>query len=293
VLIRYGTEEQRSQILPRILRGEDYWCQGYSEPGAGSDLAALQCAARREGDEFVVNGTKLWTTHAQYANRIFCLVRTSVEARRQGGISFLLMDLDSPGITITPIITLAGEHEVNQVFFDDVRVPAANLVGEPGQGWEIARYLLEFERGGFIMNGLLGRKLARCRRLFGEVFGQSTSCEARALDARIAELDVHLQTIAAAELQCALVQEAGHRPGPEASALKLEFSELLQRIEETTLEILGPRALAYTADRATLDDAHAADQAMVATYLNNRAATVYGGSNEIQRELIANSMAAV
>ena len=293
VLIRYGTEAQRRQYLPRILNGEDYWCQGYSEPGAGSDLAGLQCAARREGDEYVVNGSKIWTTHAHFANRIFCLVRTSVEERRQGGISFLLIDLDTPGITITPIITIGGEHEVNQVFFDDVRVPAVNLVGEPGQGWEIARYLLEFERGGFIVNGLLGRKLARCRRLFDEIFGTAATGEAQALAARIEDLDVQLETIAAAELQCALAQEAGQRPGPEASALKLEFTELIQRIEETTLEVLGPRALAYTADPAGLDDAAATDQAVIATYLNNRAATIYGGSNEIQRELIANSMAAL
>ena len=293
VLIRYGTPEQRATILPRILRGDDYWCQGYSEPGAGSVLAALQCAARRDGDDYVVNGTKIWTTHAHYANRIFCLVRTSVEARRQGGISFLLIDLKTPGITVTPIITIGGEHEVNQVFFDDVRVPAGNLVGEPGQGWEIARYLLEFERGGFIVNGLLGRKLERCRGLFRTVFGGSSGVEARALAARIEELDMQLQTVAAAELHCAVAMEAGHHPGPEASALKLEFTELLQRIEEVTLEILGPRALAYTPDPATLDGARAADQAMIATYLNNRAATVYGGSNEIQRELIANSMAAL
>ncbi|MFO1375549.1 MAG: acyl-CoA dehydrogenase family protein [Steroidobacteraceae bacterium] len=293
VLIRYGTDAQRARFLPRILRGDDYWCQGYSEPGAGSDLASLQCAARREGDEYVVNGTKIWTTHAHFANWVFCLVRTSVEPRRQAGISFLLVDLATPGITVTPIITIGGEHEVNQVFFDDVRVPAENLVGEPGQGWEIARYLLEFERGGFIVNGFLGRKLMRCRRLFTEVFGPSQSCEARALAARIEELDVQLQTIAAAELHCALLQETGQRPGPEASALKLEFTELMQRIEETTIEILGPRALYYTEHTEGLDDAQADDQALVATYLNNRAATVYGGSNEIQRELIANSMAAL
>lgn len=291
VLIRYGTDEQRKRFLPRILTGEDYWCQGYSEPAAGSDLASLQCAARRDGENYVVSGTKLWTTHAQYANWIFCLVRTSTERRRQAGISFLLIDLRSPGVGITPIVSITGEHETNQVFFDDVRVPRENLVGAEGEGWDIARYLLEFERGGFIMSGLIRRKLERCRSLWHRAFREEPTREADVLSGRLAGLEVDLRALETAELQCALEREAGKTPGPGASALKVEFSELMQRVEEAALELLGPRALAFPEDPAGLDDPQAAlDQAVVATYLNNRATTIYGGSSEIQRDLMARTM---
>lgn len=288
VLVRFGTDAQRQRFLPRILSGEDYWCQGYSEPNAGSDLAGLQCAARRDRDEYVVRGTKLWTTHAHHANWIFCLVRTSTEARRQDGISFLLIDLRSPGVSITPIISIAGEHETNQVFFDEVRVPADQLVGEEGQGWRIARYLLEFERGGFIMNGLLRRKLERCRALAASVFPDPTVDEARALRARLADIDIDLLALEAAELHCALEQQHGHTPGPEASALKLEFSEIIQRIEETAVALLGPGALAFAHGAAR--EAAKPDQAILETYLNNRATTIYGGSSEIQRDLVARNL---
>jgi acyl-CoA dehydrogenase len=281
VLIKFGTEAQRQQYLPRILSGDDYWCQGYSEPNAGSDLAGLQCTARREGAEYVVNGTKLWTTHAHYANWIFCLVRTDPRARPHAGISFILVDLSSPGVTVTPIRSFAGEHEVNQVFFDSVRVPAAQLVGHEGEGWTIARYLLEFERGTFIMSGLLARKLARCKALAAEVSAHHAE-EGRTLLAQIAHMEMDLLALEAAELHCAQELEAGRLPGAEASLIKIEFSELMQRIEVSTLAALGGSGLVYS-------DAHDAGEqdAIVGSYMNNRATTIYGGSNEIQRELIA------
>ena len=287
VLIKFGTEAQRRHYLPRILAGDDYWCQGYSEPNAGSDLAALQCAARPEGDEYIVTGTKLWTTHAQYANSIFCLVRTRNEGRPQAGISFLLIDLRSRGVSVTPIASIAGEHEVNQVFFDDVRVPAANLVGQEGDGWRIARYLLEFERGGFIMNGVLGRKLARCRALARTALGAARPTEAFALRERIADLEIDLLALEAAELNSALEQEAGGTPGPAASVSKVEFTELLQRIEQTALGLLGPRSLEFSGAAAESHKGAGVEQAIVGDYLNDRACTIYGGSSEIQRELIA------
>ena len=153
-IMRYGTSEQKAHYLPRLLAGEDYWCQGYSEPGAGSDLASLQLSATSDGDDYVLNGSKIWTTHAHWANRMFCLVRTRFEGKPQAGITFLLLDMNSPGLVVKPIITLAGEHEVNQVFFDDVRVPKANRLGEENDGWTVAKFLLEFERGGGSSPGL-------------------------------------------------------------------------------------------------------------------------------------------
>jgi acyl-CoA dehydrogenase len=304
VLIRFGSEAQRQYFLPRILSGEDYWCQGYSEPNAGSDLAGLQCTARLEGAEYVVNGTKLWTTHAHYANWIFCLVRSRTGERPQDGISFVLVDLRSPGVTVSPILSFTGEHEVNQIFFDSVRVPASQLVGREGEGWNIARYLLEFERGTFIMSGLLARKLERCKALAAQI---STTEEGRTLLAQLAHIEIDLLALEAAELRCAVDLEAGRTPGAESSLIKVEFSELLQRIEAATLVALGGAGLAFSTEEgsAVAGGLAAADGpvmaegrpaaagepseagALVGAYLNNRAATIYGGSNEIQRELIA------
>jgi acyl-CoA dehydrogenase len=295
VLVRYGSDAQRARFLPRILDGSDYWCQGYSEPNAGSDLASLQCAARREGDEYVIRGTKLWTTHAHHANWIFLLVRTSSEGRPQAGISFLLASLEAPGVSVTPIISIAGEHEVNQVFFDDVRVPVELRVGQEGEGWQIARYLLEFERGGFVMNGMLRRKFERCRALSGAALAGASRTEAAALHARLVEVDVDLLALAAAELRVALSFEAGGSPGPESMVLKLEYTELWQRIESLGVALLGGRALAFDpngeAARRTGADARADDRALLGSFLNNRAATIYGGSSEIQREIVARSVA--
>jgi acyl-CoA dehydrogenase len=281
VLIRFGTDGQRRRFLPRILDGRDYWCQGYSEPNAGSDLAGLQCAARRDGDEYVVSGSKLWTTHAHYANWIFCLVRTESTPRPQAGISFLLIDLRSPGVTVSPLRSYSGEHEVNQVFFDDVRVPASQLVGGEGEGWAIARYLLEHERGAFIMSGLLTRKLARCKALVGNVEPASRN-EHSANLARIADIEIDLLALEAAELRCALDLETGRTLGAEASLIKIEYSELMQRIESFSLEALGPASLEFSSEGEA-----SVSQAMVGAYQNNRATSIYGGSNEIQRELIA------
>jgi len=296
VLVRYGSDAQRARFLPRILDGSDYWCQGYSEPNAGSDLVSLQCAARRDGDHYVVRGTKLWTTHAHHANWIFLLVRTRSEGRPHEGISFLLADMRSPGVSVTPILSIAGDHEVNQIFFDDVRVPADQLVGREGQGWEIARYLLEFERGGFVMNGMLRRRFERIRRLAAQALPEMPALEAAAHRARLVAIDVDLLALAAAELRVASSFEAGGSPGPEAMVLKLEFTEIWQRIESLGVTLLGPRGLAFDPNpesaRHAAPNAPADDRALLGSYLNNRAATIYGGSSEIQREIIARSVAA-
>jgi len=283
VLIKFGTEEQRQRFLPRILDGSDYWCQGYSEPNAGSDLAGLQCTARLEGDEYVVDGTKLWTTHAQYANWIFCLVRTDSTVRPQAGISFLLVELRSAGVSVTPIRSFTGEHEVNQIFFSSVRVPASHLVGPRGSGWAIARYLLEYERGTFIMSGVLARKLARCKALVRELAGHES--ERLAMLDRIAGMEIDLLALEAAELRCAAGLERGRTPGVEASYIKIAFSELMQRIEKLSLSALGPRGLEFSGLAAS-----STREGIVGAYQNNRAMTIYGGSSEIQRDLIARSL---
>jgi acyl-CoA dehydrogenase len=291
ILIRFGTAAQRARFLPRILSGEDYWCQGYSEPNAGSDLVSLQCAARRDGGDYVVRGTKLWTTHAHHANWIFLLVRTSHEGKPHAGISFLLMDLRSPGVSMTPIVSIAGEHEVNQVFFDEVRVPVEQLVGAEGAGWAIARYLLEFERGGFVMNGLLRRKLARCESLAVLALTAAAPLEAATLRARLTDLQVDLLALAAAELRVALSFEAGTSPGPAAMVLKVEFTELMQRIESLGVALLGGRGLGFVAGEAMASVARdTVAQALLGSYLNNRAATIYGGSSEIQRDIVARTV---
>ncbi len=270
VIMHYGTPEQQAHYLPRILSGEDYWCQGFSEPGSGSDLASLQLRAVRDGDDYVLNGSKIWTTHAHFANRMFCLVRTSTEGKPQAGISFLLLDMASPGITVKPIRTLAGDHEFNQVFFDDVRVPIANRLGDENDGWTVAKHLLTFERGGKYAPPLIER-LTRLRRREG-------------LDpliaARLAKEVVNLRALQALEMKA--MRGAGGSPALYASVLKVLGTEAMQRIDVLACDIEGQGAWAVPTGQTPADLAVAAPR-----YLNDRAASIYAGSNEIQRDLIA------
>ncbi|TNF84974.1 MAG: acyl-CoA dehydrogenase, partial [Gammaproteobacteria bacterium] len=217
MLIGYGTETQKAYYLPRILSGEDYWCQGYSEPGSGSDLASLSLAARREGEHYVLNGTKIWTTHAHFANRMFALVRTTVGDKPQHGITFLLLDMDSPGITVKPIVFASGTHEVNQVFFDDVRVPIVNRVGEEDQGWTVAKYLLEFERGG---GGTAAHRsaLTRVRRLAEAIpVGEGSLMEDADFKLKVDETAVQLEANQFTEFRIMAALSKGQNPGPESS----------------------------------------------------------------------------
>jgi acyl-CoA dehydrogenase len=290
VLMRYGTEAQKAFFLPRMLSGEHYWCQGYSEPQSGSDLASLQLRAVRAGDHYVVSGSKLWTTHAHYANWMFLLARTSIEAKPQAGISFLLTPMDAPGLTVQPIISISGEHEVNQCFFDEVRIPVANLVGGEHQGWTVAKALLEFERGGGAAASGLRGQLDDARAI-AEAEGWWR--EDTAFRRKWAELDVELRALDVAERQTAEALMAGRPVGDTtASQLKMAVSTLLQRITELGMGALGPYAGAD--QRAALGiGANAApvgpDYALtpMAKYLNSRAATIYGGSNEIQHNILA------
>ncbi len=293
VIMGYGTAEQKAHYLPRILSGEDYWCQGYSEPGAGSDLASLQLSAVLDGDDYVLSGSKIWTTHAHWANRMFCLVRTRREGKPQAGITFLLLDMHSPGVSVRPIITLAGDHEVNQVFFDQVRVPATGRVGAENNGWTVAKYLLEFERGGGSAPGLR----VALERLRGLAAAEAADDGGRLIEdagfgGRLAAASVALDAIEMTEHRVLAALAAGNAPGPASSMLKTQGTELMQRLDELALEGLGvyaavdqPEARAPGANSDILGPEHGLVTS--ARYLNNRAASIYGGSNEIQRDIMA------
>ncbi len=286
-IMRYGTPEQRDFFLPRILAGEDYWCQGYSEPGSGSDLASLQMRAERDGDHYVLNGSKIWTTHAHFANRMFCLVRTSTEGKPQQGITFLLLEMNTPGIEVKPIITIAGEHEVNQVFFDNVRVPVSGRLGEENDGWTVAKYLLEFERGGGSAGGL---KVALGRlRAMAKAEGLLDDPTYRA---RLSEAEIAVQAIEMTEHRVMTALSAGKNPGPASSMLKTQGTEATQRLDELAIETGGAYSWVYQPEARAVGaniEPVGPDHTLVAMprYLNNRAASIYGGSNEIQRGIMA------
>lgn len=286
-IMRHGTPEQRAHYLPRILSGEDYWCQGYSEPQAGSDLAALSLRADREGDQYVLNGSKIWTTHAHYANKMFCLVRTNRDGARQAGITFLLLDMDIPGITVRPILSIANDHDFNQVFFDNARVPVSGRLGEEDQGWNVAKYLLEFERAVAYAAGLYAA-LDQVKSAAREA-GLMANAQFRR---KISLVTAQVTAIEAVELSVMAAMASGKNPGPASSTLKIQGTEAQQKIQELAVEVAGDYAAA---------DQHAARQpgsnlpplttdfAMIAAprYFNGRAASIYGGSNEIQRGIVA------
>ncbi|MHC6225836.1 acyl-CoA dehydrogenase family protein [Pseudomonas sp. X10] len=293
VIIKFGTPQQKAHYLPRILNGQDWWCQGYSEPGAGSDLANLKTRAVREGDHYVVNGQKTWTTLGQHADMIFCLVRTDPQAQAQRGISFLLIDMHSPGITVRPIITLEGEHEVNEVFFDNVRVPLENLVGTENEGWTCAKYLLTHERTG--QAGIGGSKAALAH------LKQVAACERRGgrplledplFRAQVAELEMQLLAIEMSTLRILAAAEDGGVPGAQSSILKIKGSQIRQAISHLLRKALGVHALPFVEEELELDEGveplHTGYSAAPASqYFNLRKLSIYGGSNEIQKNIIA------
>jgi alkylation response protein AidB-like acyl-CoA dehydrogenase len=293
VLIKFGSPEQKRYWLPRILDGSDWWCQGYSEPGAGSDLAGLKTSAVREGAHYVVNGQKTWTTLGQYADHIFCLVRTDRDAKKQEGISFLLIDMRSPGVEVRPIITLDGEHEVNEVFFTDVRVPVDHLVGQENRGWTCAKYLLTYERTniagvGFSMAALdqlkeLARRQVRHgRRLIDDPL----------FAARLARVEIDLENMKTTNLRVVAAAAGGGAPGAESSMLKIRGTEIRQEIAALVRRAVGvhARPLQLEALEAGFDGPgfgppEAAGAAL--RYFNNRKLSIFGGSNEIQKNIIA------
>ena len=290
VIMAFASAEQKAYYLPRILNCDDWWCQGYSEPGAGSDLASLKTTAERDGDHYIVNGQKTWTTLGQHANMIFCLVRTDSTVRKQEGISFLLIDMKTPGITVRPIIMLDEEHEVNEVFFDNVRVPVSNLVGQENKGWTYAKYLLGHERTGIAAVGRSKRELTFLKQLAMQQSKRGVPLlHDPVFAAKVATLEIELMALEMTVLR--VISEEGKGPGPQASMLKVRGSELQQQLTELMVEALGPQALPF--DPAFLDGAaphgaggHDLAAPLAAYYFNYRKTSIYGGSNEIQKNII-------
>jgi alkylation response protein AidB-like acyl-CoA dehydrogenase len=289
VLAHFGTQEQKEKFLPATANLDIWWCQGFSEPDAGSDLASLRTTAVREGDEYIVNGQKTWTTLGQHADWIFCLVRTDPTAeKRQRGISMLLFPMDTPGVTIRPIELLDGSHEVNEVFFEDVRVPAENLVGEENAGWTIAKFLLGNERVGIARVGHTKRLLADAKERARRIMANGTPLsEDPAMTARIAEIENELLALELTALRV-VANSSGGRPDPASSVLKLRGSELQQAATELLVDLAGPLSLASYADGGS--DVPEWARAATPEYLNYRKVTIYGGSNEVQRTIIAGTI---
>lgn len=295
VICKFGTPAQQAHFLPRILSGEDYWCQGYSEPGSGSDLASLSTRAERRGNRYVVNGSKIWTTHAHHANWIFALVRTDSAAKKQEGISFLLIPMDQPGVTVSPIITIAGDHEVNQTFFDNAETAAENLIGAEGQGWTIAKYLLENERGGSCAAPSL---LAALDRLEAAALAEPDGAGGVMLDdpdfaRRLARLRLEARAFEVTELRILAELAKGRPAGPQTSLIKLISANLRQAIDTLTVDLFGydglqlPLARPLYGNSAPEPVGSRAAQLALPTYLNGRAWTIFGGSDEVQKTIIA------
>jgi len=292
VLMKFGSEEQKAHYLPRILDGTDWWCQGYSEPGAGSDLASLRTSAVREGDHYVVNGQKTWTTLGQHADWIFCLVRTSTEGKRQEGISFLLIDMNTPGVTVRPIMLIDGEHEVNEIFFDDVKVPVGNLVGEENKGWTYAKYLLTHERTGTANIGNSNAALEKLKLIASQQIkaGKPLSHDPY-FAARMAKVEIDLSALKTTNLRILVEADSGAAAGPESSMLKVKGTIIRQELNDLARRALGPYALPFSSEameegnnEGSIGPDYA--NAIAAKYFNNRKMSIYAGSNEIQREII-------
>lgn len=298
VIYTFGNAAQKARYLPRILNLDDWWCQGFSEPGAGSDLASLKTKAVRDGDHYVVNGQKTWTTLAQYADWIFCLVRTNPEAKKQEGISFLLIDMKTPGIEVRPIVTMDGGREINEVFLTDVRVPVENLVGEENRGWDYAKFLLGNERTNIARVGMSKQRIARIRELAAkEMSGGRPLIEDPRFREKIAAVEVELKALEMTQLRVVAADAkrgATGRPDPASSYLKIKGSEIQQATTHLLMEVMGPYAMPYQPEADEFSNeppigpgygSHAAP-----SYFNNRKVSIYGGSNEIQKNIIAKAV---
>ena len=295
VIYTYGNEEQKQRFLPDIAASNVWWCQGYSEPGSGSDLASLKTRADRDGNEYIVNGTKTWTTLGQMADWIFCLLRTSSDvARKQEGISFILVDMKTPGVTVRPIITIEGGHEVNEVHFEDVRVPLNNLIGEEGKGWTYGKVLLQHERTSIAG---VARSEYRLNRLKDKIRNADKAQPSLQGDnsflRKIAALEIELKALQYTELRTLAAVSVGNAPGPESSLLKIRGTEIQQRLDELFMEAAGYFSLPYVPDQYSLESnetmhvGFGSDTVSSLQYFNNRKASIYGGSNEIQKNIIA------
>ena len=298
VIMAFGNQHQKKHYLPKIIQGQDWWCQGYSEPGSGSDLASLKTQAKRVGQHYIVNGQKTWTTLAQHANMIFCLVRTNTEGRQQEGISFLMIDMKSPGVSVRPIIMLDGEHEINEVWFDNVEVPVENLVGEENKGWTYAKYLLGHERTNIAQIGKSKRELNRLIKLAKLQRGpKGRMIDDQRFRDQIANLQIELNALEITNLRVINSQDK-NGVGPQASLLKIKGAEIQQQLTELQMQILGPYSAVHLKEALSLDWVAPTGlssypdfgAALSGAYFNYRKTTIYGGSNEIQRNIISKMM---
>ena len=297
VIIEFGSEEQKRRFLPRIANLDDWWCQGFSEPGSGSDLASLKTSAKRDGDAYIVNGQKTWTTLGQYADWIFCLVRTDPAAKKQEGISFLLIDMKTPGITVRPIQTIDGGREVNEVFLDDVRVPATNLVGQENKGWDYAKFLLGNERVGIARVGVSKERIRRIKELASlERIGDVPLIQVPRFREKLAAVEIELKALEMTQLRVVAAESRREKgkPDPASSILKIKGSEIQQATTELLMEAVGPYSMPYQEEpeHGTNEPPIGPDWAgpVAPTYFNWRKISIYGGSNEIQRNIIAKAI---
>ncbi|MBT4522827.1 MAG: pimeloyl-CoA dehydrogenase large subunit [Halieaceae bacterium] len=291
VIYTFGNEEQKARFLPRILNSDDWWCQGYSEPGSGSDLASLKTSAVVDGDDYIVNGAKIWTSYAQHADWIFCLVRTSTEGKKQEGISFLLIDMTTPGINVKPIATIDDHHSLNEVEFADVRVPIANRIGEQDKGWTYAKALLAHERTNIAGVADSKRSLGQVRTFAKkEINGGVALIDDPVFQSRLSSIDIDLMALEYTELRVLAAVSAGGAPGAESSLLKIKGTEVQQAIQELQMEVAGYYQGLLVDDLSVEQLGHSFGRAARQSYMYGRAATIYGGSNEVQKNIIAKAV---
>lgn len=288
IIVEFGTEQQIEYFLPKILSGEHYWCQGYSEPGAGSDLASVKMKAVPDGDDYILNGSKIWTTHAHYADYIFCLVRTKNSKRLQEGITFLLVDMKSAGITVDPIVTMAGEQEVNQVFFDNVRVSQKNRIGEENKGWSYAKHLLTLERAGGFNCDRIRYEFLCIKELLATYRTQLMNFGV--IERKVARIEIDLKALEITELRVLSSVEHGDSAGAKSSVLKIMTSRLEQAINELALDIIGYDALPISVSVDGSGYREDYISSIAPRYLNNRAQSIFGGSDEVQLNIIAKAI---
>ena len=291
VIYTFGSEEQKERFLPPILKSDHWWCQGYSEPGAGSDLAALKTRAVLEGDEYVVTGAKIWTTYAQYADWIFCLVRTNTEVKKQDGISFLLIDMKSPGVKVNPIVSIDNHHSLNEVEFNDVRVPVANRIGEQDKGWTYAKALLAHERTAIAEVADSKRKLAEVKEFARQEVNGGQSLLAEPLfQKRLSDIEIDLMALEFTELRVLASVAAGGSPGAESSLLKIKGTEIQQAVQELRMDVAAYYQGVLPTDLNPEQLGHAFGSEARQAYMYGRASTIYGGSNEVQKNIIAKAV---
>ena len=294
LLLGKGSKEQKDYYIPRILNGDDYWCQGYSEPGAGSDLASLQCKAVRDGDRYIINGTKIWTTHAHLANKIFCLVRTDSSGKKQEGITFLMLDMNQPGVKVEPIMTMAQDHDFNQVIFTDAIAEVKDRIGEENEGWAVAKYLLEFERSGGVGGSKSLSDIDFIKKLVNKILLQHQDDNFEDIySKKLNELEIKAKAIQYTSLRILSSIRGGESPGPESSMMKTLVTDLEQEISELTLEVIGYYGIPFQDTSFGSNEMAIGDEdfrPIAGKYQNLRATSIYGGSNEIQRNIMAKAV---